>query len=122
MGIDILDINFRLEKRFKIRISRGIFAKFFEKRHPPDATAGQVAEMVLSMLPQLNLPGNPRDEIKQDCHACFAITTCEACAAKTIAPNVARESCWINRCGHASAPFWKPRWVSISVKSIPTHF
>jgi acyl carrier protein len=52
MGIDLLDVVFRLEKRFAIRIRRGEFVELFDRRRPGDATAGEVAAFVLGKLPQ----------------------------------------------------------------------
>ena len=65
MGIDILDICFRLEKRFKIRL-RGQFNTLFEKRTPPDATAGEVQDFVLKVIGSPAAPSDGEAPIEQD--------------------------------------------------------
>lgn len=57
MGIDLLDIQFRLEKAFAIRLDQADFDTLFTRRQPPtDATAGDLSTLVLSKITR---PGHP---------------------------------------------------------------
>jgi hypothetical protein len=46
MGVDILDLVFRIERTFGIRITREEFFKTLERSDPPDITAGRMVEFV----------------------------------------------------------------------------
>jgi hypothetical protein len=47
MGLDILDLVFRLEKYFGIRISRADFFDMLERNEPPDSTIGDLFDRML---------------------------------------------------------------------------
>ena len=60
MGIDLLDIQFRIEKRFAIRLDQTDFNTLFTRRQPPiDATAGDLSALVLAKLTRANQPLPP---------------------------------------------------------------
>ncbi len=58
MGIDLLDIRFRLEKRFNIALIREQFDvdlwELAHRRQPPDFTAGEIYELLLQELKRQN--------------------------------------------------------------------
>lgn len=58
MGIDILDIRFRLEKRFDVALIRQQFdtdlSELWYSHQPPDITAGEMYELVLQELKRQN--------------------------------------------------------------------
>jgi hypothetical protein len=63
MGIDLLDIQFRVEKRFAIRLDQDDFNTLFGRRQPPgDATAGDLAALVLAKLVGPGKPPTPPTE------------------------------------------------------------
>jgi acyl carrier protein len=51
MGMDLLDMVFRLEKAFDIKIRTAAFTALISNRQPPDMTAGELADFVLRTLP-----------------------------------------------------------------------
>jgi hypothetical protein len=61
VGIDLLDIQFRLEKRFTIRITGPDFDPLFSRRRPPDATAADLAALVLAKLTAGEGPNPPEE-------------------------------------------------------------
>jgi hypothetical protein len=56
MGIDVLDIMFRIEKRFGIRIVGADWTDLVGKRSPPDITAGELWFLVAAKLHEAHLP------------------------------------------------------------------
>jgi hypothetical protein len=56
VGIDLLDVSFRLEKRFAIRLVAGDFIDLSARRQPPDISAGDLITLVLT---KRALPGGP---------------------------------------------------------------
>jgi acyl carrier protein len=52
MGFDLLDILFRLEKSFGIRIPKGELEKFARRNDPPDLRVQDLVDMVRSKWPQ----------------------------------------------------------------------
>lgn len=48
MGVDLLDVLFRLERVFGVRIARADFLKLFHRHRPPDATVGELFDLVAS--------------------------------------------------------------------------
>src|SRR3954453_12803481 len=50
MGLDVLDITFRLEKRFAIKIYRGDLSPLFERRQPPDLAVGDLVPFLRDKL------------------------------------------------------------------------
>ena len=46
MGLELLDIQFQLEKRFRIKFRRGEFAALLRKRAEPDFTVGELHALV----------------------------------------------------------------------------
>jgi hypothetical protein len=71
MGIDFLDIHFRLEKKLNRKIPRELYDAA-EKRKPLDITAGELAEAVMTLLPPNIAATNTRGEILEGnkCLAC----------------------------------------------------
>jgi hypothetical protein len=73
MGIDFLDIAIRLEKRFNIKLPRGWTNDFPARRFPNDITSGDLAAMVLKLLPPDSPFRGKDDPIDQD----MACIVCE---------------------------------------------
>jgi hypothetical protein len=46
MGLDILDLVFRLERTFHVKIRREEFSQQFDKNSPPDINVGELFEFV----------------------------------------------------------------------------
>lgn len=46
MGVDLLDVVFRLEKTFGVKIDREEFLALFDRGHPSDITVGDLFECV----------------------------------------------------------------------------
>ncbi len=55
MGIDLLDVAFRLEKRFGVRILREPFSKMVMRNDPPNITVGDLFDAVRAQAPQLGV-------------------------------------------------------------------
>lgn len=72
MGIDFLDIHFRLEKKLNRKFPREIYDAASEKRKPYDISAGELAEAVMTLLPPNIAATNTRGEILEGnkCLAC----------------------------------------------------
>jgi hypothetical protein len=56
MGIDLLDIVFRLEKRFDLKIVNADWEDLGAKRKPWDVTAGEVHFLVAAILTEAGRP------------------------------------------------------------------
>jgi predicted RNA-binding Zn-ribbon protein involved in translation (DUF1610 family) len=71
MGIDFLDIHFRLEKKLNRKIPRELYGAS-EKRKPFDISAGELAEALMKLLPPNIAATNARGEILEGnkCLAC----------------------------------------------------
>ena len=52
MGIDLLDVAFRLERRFGVRISRDQFSKMVLRSDPPDIIVGELFELIRNEIPR----------------------------------------------------------------------
>jgi hypothetical protein len=61
MGVDILDLTFRLERRFGIKIRRDDLVKLIEKNEPPDVTVGQLFDFVRSRADRVALLDDEMD-------------------------------------------------------------
>ncbi len=46
MGLDVLDLVFRLEGRFGIEISRGDWLELMRRNEPPDVAVGDLFDLV----------------------------------------------------------------------------
>ncbi len=46
MGWDLIDLAFRLERRFGVRISRAQLSAMAARHHPPDISVGELFEVV----------------------------------------------------------------------------
>jgi acyl carrier protein len=46
MGLDFLDVTFRIEKNFNLRISNEDWTALATGRRPPDVTAGELFELI----------------------------------------------------------------------------
>ncbi len=55
MGIDLLDVAFRLERRFGVKISRDQFSQMAMRNDPPDITAGQLFDFIRGQVPQVGV-------------------------------------------------------------------
>ena len=51
MGLDIMDLFFRLERNFGIRISRPEIAPLFREKQPPDILVGDLLEFLRRKSP-----------------------------------------------------------------------
>ncbi len=51
MGPDLLDIKFRLERSFQVKLPRDAFWSLAGKREPPDIKAGELYEFVRARMP-----------------------------------------------------------------------
>jgi hypothetical protein len=61
MGIDILDLMFRLERRFGIEIRRGDWIKLLEKNEPPDIMVGELFDFVRSRAKRFGVVDDEMD-------------------------------------------------------------
>jgi len=51
MGLDILDLVFRLERQFGVRISRDQFSKLAMRNEPPDIRVGDLFDFLCGEVP-----------------------------------------------------------------------
>jgi hypothetical protein len=70
MGIDVLDVVVRLEKAFEIKLPRAGLDPLFSARHPPDMSAGELAQFVLSMLPPRRESVQGWIDVDRSCAVC----------------------------------------------------
>lgn len=54
MGIDFLDLHFKLEKTLGVKIPRGSFDSLIGVRKPPDITAGEFHRVVLGIYREIS--------------------------------------------------------------------
>lgn len=59
MGIDHLDLQFQLEKRFGVRFRRAEMFARARRRVPPDTSVGELHEYVCRKLRRLGRPAPP---------------------------------------------------------------
>jgi hypothetical protein len=52
MGIDLLDVAFRLERRFGVKISRDQLFKMIMRNEPPDLIVGDLFDFIRAEIPQ----------------------------------------------------------------------
>jgi hypothetical protein len=52
MGIDLLDLAFRLERRFGVKVTREQMTKLAMQNEPPDITVGDLFELIRDQIPQ----------------------------------------------------------------------
>ncbi len=52
MGIDLLDVAFRLERRFGVKISRDQLSKMVVRNDPPDLIVGDLFDFIRAGIPQ----------------------------------------------------------------------
>jgi hypothetical protein len=55
MGIDLLDVAFRLEKRFGVKISRDQLTKMVMSHDPPDLFVGDLFDFILGEIPKVGV-------------------------------------------------------------------
>ncbi len=55
MGIDLLDVTFRIEHRFGIKLSRDQLRKMVMRNDPPDIKVGDLFELVRSEAPRIGV-------------------------------------------------------------------
>jgi hypothetical protein len=55
MGIDMLDVAFRLERRFRVKISRDQLAKLVMRNEPPDIRVGDLFDFIRSEIPRVGV-------------------------------------------------------------------
>ncbi len=53
MGIDLLDLSFRIERDYGVEISAAEWESIWCRRIPPDVSAGEVADLIQSKKPTL---------------------------------------------------------------------
>jgi hypothetical protein len=52
MGIDLLDVAFRLERHFGVRVSRDQLSKLAMRNDPPDIRVGDLFDFIRGEVPQ----------------------------------------------------------------------
>lgn len=52
MGIDLIDLAFRLERKFGVKISRDQLSKLAMRNDPPDINVGDLFDVIRRALPQ----------------------------------------------------------------------
>jgi hypothetical protein len=52
MGIDLLDLAFRLERRFGVRVGRDQLSKLAMRNDPPDIRVGDLFDFIRGEVPQ----------------------------------------------------------------------
>ena len=52
MGMDLLDLAFRLERHFGVRVSMDQLRKMWIKNEPPDISVGELFDFVRGQVPQ----------------------------------------------------------------------
>jgi len=62
MGIDLLDISFRIEREFGVRLEMRDLVFPEQREKIQDPTAGQLFEFLLRSLPDLEHAARPTDE------------------------------------------------------------
>lgn len=74
MGVDLLDLAFRIEKAFGLKLERGFFLNIVDKHQPmwrepgqprPDITVGQIYDEILEQLRCQNRLGTPDKDFEQ---------------------------------------------------------
>jgi hypothetical protein len=55
MGIDLLDVAFRLERRFGVWISRDQLSKMVMRNDPPDIRVGELFDFIRGEAPQVGV-------------------------------------------------------------------
>jgi hypothetical protein len=55
MGIDLLDVAFRLERRFGVKISRDQLSKMVMRNDPPDIIVGDLFEFIRGEIPRIGV-------------------------------------------------------------------
>lgn len=72
MGLDLLDVLFRLERQFSLKIPRGDLAALFTGRQPPDVTAGELHGFVCGRLWGSGILREPSGPLDRDvrCSRC----------------------------------------------------
>ncbi len=86
MGIDFLDLQFRIERRIGITISPEDLNDLVEHRHPPDFTAGALQFAIGARLSELGLP------IPENLWEMICEDLGDVCGAR---PNSIKPSTWI---------------------------
>ncbi len=92
MGLDILDLMYRLERRFGIKISRDDFFKLFNKNAPPDVTAGELFDFVRS---RANYPGVV--DVEMDADSIWLMFQCDVSDSLGVKPGEVAKGRWIIR-------------------------
>jgi acyl carrier protein len=68
MGIDLLDVAFRLERRFGVRVSREQLEKLVLKHDPPDIRVGDLFDFIRGEVPRSGVL-----DLELDAHALWPI-------------------------------------------------
>jgi hypothetical protein len=55
MGIDLLDVAFRLERRFGVKITRDQLSKMVMRNDPPDIIVGDLLDFIRRDIPQFGV-------------------------------------------------------------------
>ena len=59
MGIDLLDLAFRLERLFGVKVSPDQFSKLAMRNDPPDIRVGDLFDLLLTRFPGFGVLGSP---------------------------------------------------------------
>jgi hypothetical protein len=90
MGLDILDLMFRLERHIGIRIERGEIYRLFEKNEPPDVRVGELFDFVRS---KSKGQGVLDDEVDAD--SMWTSFSCAVCEALGVEPEEITKDKWL---------------------------
>ena len=55
MGIDLLDVAFRIERRFRVKIGREQLTKLVMRNDPPDIRVGDLFDLIRSEIPHVGI-------------------------------------------------------------------